>query len=126
MRYPPATCAPWRKLCFAALCFGLSACGGTDSVFIDDAPHVALSGPTACDVYCGLMATHCTRGFVQYDNNDACLTQCQGFAVNADPNNTAGNTLQCRMVYALTAKRHERKQAFCDNAGPTGGNDCQP
>jgi hypothetical protein len=108
-------------LFFALMGAGLAACGGTDG-----ATNVAPSGPTPCDVYCGLMAINCTRGFIQYADNDDCLTQCQGFALSANPNVWTGDTLQCRMVYALSAEQPERKQAFCSNAGPTGGDNCLP
>lgn len=108
------TCA---GVCFAWCAFG---CGSPQDVSLE-----SPSGPTPCDAYCGFITVNCTRGYIQYPTFGDCMTACATFAVSADPNVSTGNTLQCRMLYAVTATTPERKQAFCEDAGPSGGATCQ-
>src|SRR5688500_18139342 len=85
--------------------------------------------PPPCEVYCALTVTKCVSGNLQYrpegnlSTMDVCLSTCEGFDGGGQPGDSRGNTLQCRMTFAMAA--HVEPYAFCRNAGPTGDPACQ-
>lgn len=70
--------------------------------------HCPHAGPTGggvcgsyCDNYCQLMAKNCTGANAVYDAA-TCMTKCMTIPTNGQPNDTSGNTIQCR-IYHLGA-----------------------
>jgi hypothetical protein len=80
----------------------------------DPATHCPHAGPTGgnvcggwCENYCYLMAKNCTGTHAVYDMA-TCLQSCATIPTNGQPNDTSGNTVQCRI--------HELGLAFTDPA----------
>lgn len=53
-----------------------------------------------CEVYCDLMEANCEGEPSAYADRDACLSACEGFADDGDPEDDSGNTVQCRIYHA--------------------------
>lgn len=76
-----------------------------------------------CDVYCDLMETNCEGQPGAYADRDACLTACEGFAADGDPEADSGNTVQCRIFHAgLPALRNAEDE--CGYAAEQSTNFC--
>jgi hypothetical protein len=96
----------------------LAGCGGHDHQPIDAAPD---SPPALdCTTYCGEIQANCTGANAQYPDM-ACLTTCASFAVGTSKvTDTSGNTLGCRIHYAVDASNATAAAADCAYAGPAG------
>ncbi len=77
----------------------------TDAVL--HCPHAGPSGGNACgtwcEVLCDTVIANCTGANQVYADLAACKTACQAFATTGKPNDTAGNTVQCRIYHAGAA-----------------------
>ena len=82
------------------------------------APAVAAS---LCEQYCAAVMTGCTAGDTQYTDLDACLSECPYFPEGGE-GDTSGNTLHCRLNYALKAP--SEPVTYCAWAGPGGDGMC--
>ena len=74
----------------------------------DPVLHCPHAGPTGgavcgslCENYCQLMAKNCTGANAVYDMA-TCMTKCATIPTNGKPNDTTGNSVQCR-IYHLGA-----------------------
>jgi hypothetical protein len=74
----------------------------------DPVLHCPHAGPTGgnvcgswCDNYCQLMAKNCTGSNAVYDAQ-TCMTKCATIPTMGQVNDTAGNSIQCR-IYHLGA-----------------------
>jgi len=74
-----------------------------------------------CEQYCAAVMTGCTGEHTQYTDLDACLSECPYFA-EGSPEDTSGNTLYCRLNYALKAP--SEPVTYCTWAGPGGDDMC--
>jgi hypothetical protein len=65
-------------------------------------PHAGPSGGDVCgswcENYCQLMAKNCTGANAVYDAA-TCMTKCATIPTNGQPNDTTGNTVQCRIYH---------------------------
>jgi hypothetical protein len=102
------------KRTLAALVWLAGACGSTSEPLGPQA--------TACDTYCGLALSHCTRGNLLYDSMAACLKACDGLSASGRDGDLSGDTLQCRTSWLIAAAR--RPRGFCVNGGLDGGDAC--
>jgi hypothetical protein len=71
----------------------------------DPVTHCPHAGPTGgnvcgtwCDNYCQLMAKNCTGSNAVYDAA-TCMTKCMTIPTTGKPNDTSGNTVQCRIYH---------------------------
>jgi len=58
---------------------------------------------TYCDVFCEALEKNCPGEFGTFADFDACFDACQPLAKTGAPNDLTGNTVQCRLSYALSA-----------------------
>lgn len=94
-----------------------SAAGGAP----DGAAGAATEPPSLCARYCDAVMAACVDGRAQYTDLDACLTECAYFPEGSAGDNT-GNTLNCRLNYALKAP--SEPLTYCTWAGPGGDGMC--
>jgi hypothetical protein len=80
-----------------------------------------VAEPTLCERYCEAITVGCTGDRAQYTDYDACLAACPYFPEGA-PGDDLGNTLQCRLNYALKAP--SEPVTYCTWAGPGGDGTC--
>ncbi len=78
-------------------------------------------GSALCDSYCSTLLSNCS-GNNAYDDQDVCITACQNllFQTGTD-GDTSGNTVQCRLTYAISAAGNAND---CAAADLYGGNVC--
>ncbi|GMV41329.1 MAG: hypothetical protein AMXMBFR64_30450 [Myxococcales bacterium] len=85
-------------------------------------------GPTepTCEDYCATVMAACTGANAQYATEAACLTYCatQGKLPAGTLQDTAGNTIGCRIYHASVAAQPGNAAMHCPHAGPSGGNVC--
>ena len=81
----------------------------------------APEGGSLCERYCDAVITGCTDTHTQYIDRDACLATCQDFPEGA-PGDATGNTVNCRLKYALKAP--SEPYTYCTWAGPGGDGKC--
>lgn len=96
----------------------LGGCGGGNNVSIDAAIDMA---PPArdCPTYCTEIQRNCVGTNAQYPNMDQCTATCASFPVGTSTvTDTAGNTLGCRINYAVAASTMAATR--CPQAGPAG------
>jgi len=102
----------------------LAGCGSNDhkadaAVQID---AVALD----CDSYCTVIQANCTGSNAQFASMDSpaarqsCKQTCALFAAGTSVNEASGNTLGCRLHYAVDASNPTMAPAGCAHAGPVG------
>jgi hypothetical protein len=95
----------------------LAGCGG-NKASLDaaiDTPPPALD----CTAYCTAVQKNCADANAQYPNLDQCTHTCASFAVGTSTvNDTAGNTLGCRIHHAVAASTMPATN--CPHAGPAG------
>lgn len=100
----------------------LAGCGGGNKASIDAAVDTAIdTAPPAldCTGYCSEIQKNCTDANAQYANLDQCTHTCASFVVGTSTvNDTAGNTLGCRIHYAVAAST--MPATHCPQAGPAG------
>jgi len=96
----------------------------TDAAVPDATPDaVALD----CDSYCNAIQLHCSEANAQYGGTDsaAALQSCKqtcskSFAPGTSVDETSGNTLGCRIHYAVDASNPAKAPTDCIHAGPAG------
>jgi hypothetical protein len=76
---------------------------------------------TPCERYCQAVTDACTGDNAQYTDLEACLLTCPQFP-EGSPEDTEGNTLACRLNYALKAPTEPI--TYCTWAGPGGDGVC--
>jgi len=103
----------------------LVGCGGNGHA-VDAAIPVDAAALT-CDNYCALIQAGCTGPNAQYTGVDSAATQqscthtCVLFASGISADETSGNTLGCRLHYAVEASdMAAAAPAVCAQAGPVG------
>lgn len=96
----------------------LAGCSGGNKTSID--ATIDTAPPTLdCPTYCAEIQTNCTGANAQYSNVDQCTATCTTFAVGTSKvTDTAGNTLGCRINYAVAAST--MAATHCPHAGPAG------
>jgi hypothetical protein len=104
------------------LVMALAGCGGNHNTSIDAATDTPIDMPPLaldCSAYCAEIQMTCTGPNVQYPNLDQCTKTCASFAVGTSTvADTAGNTLGCRIHYAVAAST--MPATHCPHAGPAG------
>lgn len=99
----------------------LAGCGGGNNMSIDAAIDTPIDMPPAldCPTYCAEIQRNCTGANAQYPNLDQCTHACASFTVGTSTvSDTAGNTLGCRINYAVAAST--MAATHCPQAGPAG------
>jgi hypothetical protein len=100
----------------------LAGCGGGNKVSVDAALDTPIDmAPLAldCTAYCSEIQKHCADANAQYANLDQCTHTCASFVVGTSSvNDTAGNTLGCRINHAAAASTMAAVE--CPRAGPAG------
>jgi hypothetical protein len=85
-------------------------------------PHAGESGAdtcgTWCENYCQLALRNCTGDNVLYPDMATCATACAAFADDGEPDDTSGNTVQCRIYHLGVAGTDA---ASADTHCPHGG-----
>lgn len=82
-------------------------------------PGAPLGSP--CERYCEAITEACTGDSTQYTDLEACLLTCPDFA-EGSADDMEGNTLGCRLNYALKAP--SEPITYCTWAGPGGDGVC--
>jgi len=81
---------------------------------------------TLCTQYCDAIMQGCPDAHAQYVSEAACLASCADLPAGT-PGDLNGNTINCRLTYALKASTEPA--TYCTWAGPGGdgqcGNNCQ-
>jgi hypothetical protein len=103
-----------------------AACGGNAQA-IDAAIDVQIDAATLdCDSYCTAIQTNCTGPNAQYGGADgaaarkSCKQTCESFDRGTSIDETPGNTLGCRLHYAIHASNAAMDSTDCAYAGPAG------
>lgn len=103
----------------------LIGCGGNNQMPSDAMHPDARVIDNSCGTYCAAIQADCTGPNAQYTGTDSvatqqsCLNTCLSFAKGASTiNDTSGNTLGCRVHYAVDASN--APFAECVAAGPAG------
>ena len=81
---------------------------GTDAPSaVTHCPHAGASGGNTCgawcDVYCDTVQRNCVGANKVYTDATTCKAACAAFPTTGKPNDTAGNTVQCRIYHAGAA-----------------------
>ncbi|HYP89654.1 MAG TPA: hypothetical protein VEQ59_15910 [Polyangiaceae bacterium] len=113
--------------------------GGCNSLLDLDSPHLdptigvdADSGaggeggapaaaPSLCEQYCSAIMSACSGENTQYTDLAACLSECPYFP-EGQADDSEGNTLYCRLNFALKAP--SEPITYCTWAGPGGDGAC--
>jgi len=77
--------------------------------------------PSLCESYCDAVVSSCSGAQAQYLNREACLATCPDFPEGAS-GDSQGNTVNCRLTYALKAPIEP--YTYCTWAGPGGDGKC--
>lgn len=95
----------------------LTSC--VDGTFFWNVPTNVPTIDNDCTAYCSEIQKNCTGVNAQYPNLDQCMHACASFAVGTSTvDDTAGNTLGCRIHYAVAASTMAAVE--CSRAGPAG------
>ena len=95
--------------------------------------HCTHAGPTGdntcgtmCENYCHLALANCTDGEALFDDVSACMTACSEYDATGNINDTAGNTLQCRIYHLGVAGNNDAGGAatHCAHGAADGGGVC--
>jgi hypothetical protein len=86
--------------------------------------HTGASGGntcgTWCEVYCDTVQANCIGSNKLYPDEAACKSFCASFATGGKPNDTSGNTVQCRIYHAGVAGSGAAAAAtHCPHTGPS-------
>lgn len=89
--------------------------------------HAGITGDricgSLCENYCHLVQSICTGDNAQYASFETCTEQCQGLTPGSGipddgvPNDTTGNTIQCRMYHATVGYLTEGQATHCPHSG---------
>jgi hypothetical protein len=74
-----------------------------------------------CERYCSAIMAGCSQEHAQYIDRDGCLAACAKLAAGA-PGDRTGNSIQCRLTYAM--KANSEPYTYCTWAGPGGDGKC--
>jgi hypothetical protein len=94
------------------------ATGGTGSTQQD---------PGICATYCDAVMAGCTGAFSAYASRETCMGVCNQLRLagkTGTPGDQSGNTVQCRLTQAKSAKSTGEPADYCFAAGPGGGDIC--
>lgn len=103
----------------------IAGCGddGHSSSMMDAAMPVDAIDATViavdCPTYCDHMQSNCTGDNQQYADRDHCLAACKTFNASGQVVDTTGNTLGCRLHFAIEARTSAVDS--CVSASVTGG-----
>jgi hypothetical protein len=101
----------------------LAGCGGSSKGTPDAAPPIDALPPVTldCNSYCARIQANCQNANAQYSDAEHCMAACSTFAVGASTiSDTSGNTLGCRINYAVAAASATTAANDCAYAGPAG------
>jgi len=107
-------------------CFIVSACASVlDIETATDDPALDNPGPkkSLCQTYCDTLSANCNGNVEQFVSTETCLDYCAKLDPGK-PNDTAGDTVNCRLHYATSAKTAGEKADNCSAAGPGGNGTC--
>jgi hypothetical protein len=102
----------------------LAGCGGNDNKADAAVPIDAVA--LDCDSYCTKIQASCNGPNMQYAGIDSaaaqksCKQTCESFTRGTSIDETSGNTLACRLHYALDASNATAAPVDCAYAGPAG------
>lgn len=105
-----------KRVARAALTLALLSCGRIEQ-------QVTATSPGDCQTYCGVTFLNCRRANTLYTQFGDCMTACNGFPTDGKLGDISGNTLQCRLTFAVAAENDP--VPFCRNASQSGGPACQ-
>jgi hypothetical protein len=117
----------WIMILRAGFLFALAAIAGCSGN--GHAPDAAIpidAVDLRCDSYCAVIQANCTGSNAQYAGIDisagqqSCTRTCESFAMGTSVDETSGNTLACRLHYAVGASNPTADPDTCAQAGPVG------
>lgn len=79
---------------------------------------------SACDALCALTTLHCKQEKRAYPSFADCMRTCPLIPQMGSPGDTSGDTVHCRLTYALLAEQ-TLTLWFCQNASAPGGLQCR-
>lgn len=82
-------------------------------------------GGSLCERYCAAIQAACApgTGFQQYTSTSVCLKICEQIEPGSESDDS-GNTVGCRMNYAMSAQEGGELDFNCPAAGPGGNGIC--
>lgn len=129
---------PWAQLWGAGCRLGLLALAVARCEGASPADHAGIQTSEAeaeaslafdldvtCETFCNTVVRHCRRVNQMYPSQAACEASCAEWPADAPALSPQGNSLQCRMLYAVFAARVHERIGFCRNAGADGGQMCR-
>jgi hypothetical protein len=75
-----------------------------------------------CDNYCSLLTGNCTGENEQFASSADCSAACEGYEVEGELGDIAGDSFQCRLSSAIDAGNDPSQ---CNHAGESGGERCR-
>lgn len=120
--------AAWKRFLvpFVGACWLGSGCAsvlGIETATDDPALDNPAKKKTLCETYCDTLSANCNGSFEQFVSRDTCLDYC----AKLDPGQSGdqnGNTVNCRLHYAMSAKTAGEQKDNCTIAGPGGNGTC--
>jgi len=84
----------------------------------------STTGPVeqSCEAYCDLYLNSACGDFKEYDNNEACMAQCNQWPPG-EADAVDGDSLGCRLYHATVADSTD-PDVHCPHAGPSGDGVC--
>jgi len=104
-----------------AFLFPALACGGGNKATADASADAPADAPIAvnCSTYCDAIQANCTGDSAQYASTAQCMATCAQFTIGTSTAaDTTGNTLGCRVHYAVVEPASAPDR--CAHAGPGG------
>lgn len=125
-----------RHNVLALVLFATAGCANIAG--IEDAQLQTATGGTAganttqqeanlCQTYCDTVMASCQGSLEAYASQETCMGVCsnlQRAGKAGTPGDLSGNTIQCRLTQARSAKSTGEPASYCFAAGPGGGNIC--
>lgn len=125
-----------RAQCKAVLLLSvLFGCANIASIHDAQLQTDQASGGTAstqqdtslCASYCETVMANCSDALSVYASREACMGVCSQLQLagkTGTPGDQSGNTIQCRLTQAKSAKSTGEPDGYCFAAGPGGGDVC--
>ncbi|MFP4596684.1 MAG: hypothetical protein ACLFVJ_00445 [Persicimonas sp.] len=84
---------------------------GGDGICGDDSSRICLA-------YCSILVNECTGDVEQFSTPQGCLAACAGYSDDGQNGDQRGDTVQCRLRYALSVAGGVEVPLNCGFAGP--------
>ncbi len=113
---------------FLIILASVVGCGSNNPATDAAVPDTAVPDAVTldCDSYCSTIQQNCSGANAQYGGADSaaalqsCKQTCASFSPGTSVNETSGNTLGCRIHYAVAASNPAQAPTDCIHAGPAG------